>query len=68
LASVAFPDAVQTIGASAFYECGSLALVDLPASTCIDSLAFPTSSLASVVFPDALQTIERDAFSGCSMQ
>ena len=69
LASVAFPDALQTIESYAFGQCSSLASVDLSntAVTTIGSEAFlGCSSLASVVFPDALHTIEMGAFLGCS--
>jgi len=81
LASVAFSgNALQTIGASAFRWCRSLASVSRTGESSASAAAtFPDalqeigeeafqgcSSLASVAFPDALREIGDEAFQGCS--
>ena len=68
LASVAFPDALQTIGD--VHSKGAVVWPRWPfRMRCRPSKRMHSvrcSSLASVVFPDALQTIGEGAFSGCS--
>jgi hypothetical protein len=69
LISVAFSDALQTIGEYAFYECSSLASVAFPdALQTIEQEAFrECSSLASVAFP-ASTSVDSSAFApGCKI-
>ena len=59
---------VTTIGKSAFYNCTSLASVNIPNSvTTIGGWAFENcTSLASVNIPNSVTTIGEGAFSACS--
>ncbi|MGN1245067.1 MAG: leucine-rich repeat domain-containing protein, partial [Muribaculaceae bacterium] len=62
------PDNVATIGASAFYNCGSLESVVLPAglTRIEDSTFYGCSSLANITIPDGVTYIGKEAFSYCS--
>jgi hypothetical protein len=68
ITSVTIPVSVKTIGAYAFYRCGSLASVTIPDNvTTIGESAFSgCSDLTSVTIPGSVKTIGAYAFGGCS--
>jgi len=61
-------DRVQSIGASAFKECKSLASIEIPGSiTSIgDSAFYQCTALGATTFHEGLQTIGNSAFSNCT--
>ena len=61
------PSDVTTIGAKAFYECGSLSGISIPGSvTTIGEYAFLLcKSLTSITIPDSVTTIGKLTFYGC---
>ena len=67
-ATITIPDNVATIGASAFYGCGSLEAVVLPAGlTRIEEATFGNCyNLAGVTIPDGVTFVGKDAFKSCS--
>ena len=70
LESVALPDRLERVGASAFKGCSSLASVTLPASVArVGDGAFSgCSSLASLTLPEGLREMGSGAFDGCPVE
>ena len=68
LAEIAIPDAVKTIGASAFEGCKQLTAADLGKGvTAIGNSAFfGCSKLEAIAIPDSVTTMGVYAFSGCT--
>ena len=64
---ITFDGDVTTIGAGAFFDCGSLTSVTIPDSvTTIGNWAFYScESLTSVTIPDRVTTIGEEAFNNC---
>ena len=62
------PNGVETIGASAFYNCRALSFITIPNSvTSIEINAFQNcAALTSVNIPDGVSTINANAFDGCN--
>lgn len=68
LTEVTFAKNVKSIGASAFYNCGSLKTMNFQGNSIatIEEYAFAKSGLESVVIPDGIQTIQEYVFANCN--
>lgn len=67
ITSVAIPDGVLSIGASAFEWCMSLGSVSFGENSCLESIgekAFSNCSFASIVIPSGVLSIGNSAFGG----
>ena len=67
LTSVAFPNALVSIGSSAFYACGLTSVTFPDSLILIGDYAFKNCrSLTSLILPNSLTSISSSAFYGCS--
>jgi hypothetical protein len=69
LQRVSLPETLETIGESAFLQCGSLQQIDFPENLkTIGEFAFSRcTSLQQIDFPENLKTIGQMAFSDCNL-
>ena len=68
LASITFPDGIESVGMFAFAGCTSLKNIDLPDSiSIIDKYVFEgCSALESIFVPDSIVLIDQEAFEDCT--
>ena len=66
LATINFPEALQSIRAEAFYSCTNLRRIELPGSLeNIGIRCFARSRLEEVIFPESMKEVSAQAFCDC---